>query len=165
MKNLQIKRDASPLERNLKMINLALLVVLLLYCGMSYMNLPGEIPIHFNAAGKADGWGSPLMIFLLPLIGWGLFGLMHLISQANPKNFNYPVKITEQNAQPQYNLARDLMQLITLVSILFFGYITWVMIKAAGGGEANLGWAFIILFVAALGGAIGWYLYQAKKLQ
>lgn len=54
-----------------------------------YPSLPPEIPIHFNAAGVADGWGarsnilllSAIMVVLVSGVSWG---------SRYPHGFNYP---------------------------------------------------------------------------
>ena len=42
------------------------MVAVLVYAAMSYSSLPDRIPIHWNAAGKIDGYGSKSIIFMYP---------------------------------------------------------------------------------------------------
>lgn len=37
--------------------------------------LPARIPVHFNAAGRADAWGDPGMLWWLLLVQLGMTGL------------------------------------------------------------------------------------------
>jgi len=40
---------------------------------LNYSNLPDTIPIHFNASGQADDFGSKGYILTLPIIGTVIF--------------------------------------------------------------------------------------------
>ncbi|MPY65900.1 DUF1648 domain-containing protein [Deinococcus sp. SDU3-2] len=53
----------------LPLLSLAALLILL-------PSLPEQVPLHFNAAGEADRFGSPLELLTLPLIGLGLTALL-----------------------------------------------------------------------------------------
>jgi uncharacterized membrane protein len=52
--------------------------------------LPNPSPIHWNAAGEVDGYGSPLVAALLtPAIGALLVGLAPLLPRLDPRGRNY----------------------------------------------------------------------------
>jgi uncharacterized protein DUF1648 len=44
-------------------------VAMWIMAARAYPVLPDRIPIHFNWAGRPDGWGHKRMIWLLPVIG------------------------------------------------------------------------------------------------
>ena len=51
-----------------KEIPLLLLVALpMIYLASIWGTLPDTVPIHFNAKGEADGWGSKTTLIWLPL--------------------------------------------------------------------------------------------------
>ncbi|MFH2028941.1 MAG: DUF1648 domain-containing protein [Nanoarchaeota archaeon] len=59
-----------------------LILILLMFVTSIYLypGIPDKIPIHWNAAGEIDGYGSKgLGLFLLPSIIAGVFGLFILI--------------------------------------------------------------------------------------
>lgn len=62
---------------------LALPVVLLLVMGDQ---LPARVPIHWNAQGEVDGYGSP---YWLPALNVGLYLLLLLVPKINPRKRNY----------------------------------------------------------------------------
>ena len=79
------------LKANWKRILLTSLVTLLpLFLGLLlYKRLPERVPIHFNAAGEADGWGEKAhAVFATPLFMLGLHLLCLLLTAADPKNRN-----------------------------------------------------------------------------
>ena len=100
----------TDLEKQLKWFNLVLLVAMIVYAITNYTSLPDEIPIHFNGRGDADDWGSKGMIFLLPGLCIFLFVMMNVIGNLKPSTYNFPVKLTEENARRQVELARQMMQ-------------------------------------------------------
>jgi uncharacterized membrane protein len=53
--------------------------------------LPERIPIHFDLAGRADGWGGRFEgVALMPLITLGVYLLLFFIPRIDPGRANYP---------------------------------------------------------------------------
>ena len=75
----------------------------------SYKNLPGTIPIHYNGAGQADGFGGKGNILALPSVATFLFIGLSILNKF-PRIFNYPVSITKDNALQQYTNATRIMR-------------------------------------------------------
>jgi len=53
-----------------------LIIAMLAFVGYSYNTLPESIPIHFNAKGEVDGYGSKKMIWMIPAIAMITFLLI-----------------------------------------------------------------------------------------
>lgn len=59
--------------------------------GWAWVQLPAgaQIPVHWNAAGEVDGYGSKFVgLLLLPLVSVGLVGLFALIPRIEPRRLN-----------------------------------------------------------------------------
>jgi len=86
---------------------------------VAYNLLPDNVPIHYGMNGKADNWGSKINIFVIPFISMVLiFGIS--ILNKFPHKFNYPVKVTDENAQKLYFKGTQAMRIIKVsVSFLF----------------------------------------------
>lgn len=55
-----------------------------------YPSLPERVPIHWNAAGEVDGYGSRLMgAFGLPTLNLGIYALLLFLPLIDPKRANY----------------------------------------------------------------------------
>ena len=109
---------------------------------INYFDLPEIIPIHFNGAGKADGFGNKTHIFILPIISTLLFiGLTTL--NKHPHMFNYPSQITKENAVDQYTNATRMMRVLKLVIVLLFGLIVFKTIQNVNGHADGLGTWFL----------------------
>lgn len=95
--------------------------------------MPNPTPIHWNAAGAVDGYGSPLLaVMLAPLIALAVVILMPLMPKLDPRHENYT------SFQGSYKL-------IMSVLVLFFALIHGIVIGA------GLGWPISIPRTMMLG--------------
>ena len=115
--NITVER--TELGRLLDWLSLAGVVLFVLYIIYQFGKLPDEVPTHFNHAGEADAWSGKGTLFILPAIAVGLYIMLTLLNRS-PHIFNYPVKITEQNAPMQYRLGQDLVSMLNFVIIYGF---------------------------------------------
>ncbi len=99
---------------------------------IGYFSLPDIIPTHFNAKGEIDNYGSKLTIFLLPAFSTIIFIFLSWINKY-PHIFNYPVKITEENAEAQYRLATRLIRILKLSILVSFILIFYIVIQSISG--------------------------------
>lgn len=116
-------------------------VLLILHCGfvsVHYRELPSSIPIHFDASGVADSYGSRAMLWLLPAINTLLVVLLTVVSRY-PHRMNYPVKLTPSNTQALYRLGASTMQALQLSVTLLFSLITWQSARVALGHIDGIG--------------------------
>lgn len=129
-----------------------------------YPELPARIPIHFNAAGEADGWGKRGMIWTLPLIALFTVGLVLSVPYFNQKYVNYPVKITEENQEKQYRLMNLFLNGMAIILFGIMWYISYVSVHMALG-QGALPMVYIWLFMGVLFGWMVWYMIRARKLK
>jgi uncharacterized membrane protein len=121
-----------------------------------WQRLPATIPTHFGFNGQPDAWGSKSTIFLLPAISIGMYLLLTIVSRF-PHIFNYPMKITQENAERQYRLAVSMMRWLKLELAWMFTYLTWSTILVALGKAHGLGSGFAIITLIAMFGTIAIY--------
>ena len=107
-----------------------------------YYELPETIAIHFNAAGKADGSGHKTTILGLPIISTIMFIGLTILNK-HPNVFDYPVRITEENALYQYRNASRMLRFIKLAVIIVFGVIVYRTIQYTNGDSDGLGAWFL----------------------
>ncbi len=115
----------------------AIFIGVFFYIFIVYGALPEEIPIHFDANGKADGWGAKNTIFIVPLIGFPLALLMNYLCRF-PHTFNYTKRITLENAEFEYRKAVDLMRQISLALAWIFAFITYTMVHSSTVGSSHI---------------------------
>jgi len=94
--------------------------------------LPERIPTHFDFWGRPDGLGPKSSLFYL--IGATLFGYVLLtVLNMFPHIFNYPVRITEENAPRQYAIAVSALRWLKLEIVWLIAYTEWAAIQTALG--------------------------------
>jgi len=87
----------------------------------TYSGLPDVIPTHYNGLGQADHFSGKSGIWMLPVIATAVYAGMTILNMF-PRVFNYPVKITEDNAFFQYRNMARMVRCLKLVLVLIFGY-------------------------------------------
>jgi uncharacterized membrane protein len=122
--------------------------------------LPDRIPIHFGFSGQPDAWGNKVMIWLLPAVAAIIFVLLAAVSRY-PHTFNYTVRITDENAERQYLLARSLLVWLKAEVCWLFAFIVRQQIVVALGYSQQfsmeLTWGMLFLIF----GTVGVYLLKA----
>jgi uncharacterized membrane protein len=93
----KIKLELTTTDKILEMLGWASILAVWVLILATYTNLPDTIPIHYNGAGQADGFGEKNYIFILPLAATALFVGMTILNKF-PHVFNYPINITPHNA-------------------------------------------------------------------
>ncbi len=135
-------------DKSVEAIAIVLLVTMWLAAIYGYIQAPDIVPIHFNGSGEPDGFGSKATIFLMPAIGSALYALITFINQY-PQIFNYPVTITDENRQRNYQYATRMLRILKLCLLLIFNYSVIEIYLASVHKTEGLGrWTlFIIIFL------------------
>jgi len=147
MSNTNTKSVFSSVIETLAAVGLLLHVLLILG---TWNLLPESIPVHFNFAGEADAWGDRsdlLWLFGLSLLVYA--GLTWL--GRYPHKFNYPWQITPNNAERQYNLAKNFLNVIKFETVWLFAVISLQMIGISFDLASGLGSFFVPLVITVTG--------------
>lgn len=107
-KRPKILLKKSKMERLFETLSLGCILTAVIYIASVWSSLPSTIPTHFNAAGNPDGWGGKGSIWFLPVLSTFLFILFLFLSRV-PHLHNYPMEITEENAEKMYRSSRKLL--------------------------------------------------------
>ena len=145
----KINMELTKADKILEIIGLILLIAVWCITIIYYTKLPEVIPIHFNGKGEADGFGGKINILILPIIATILFiGLTKL--NKYPHIFNYPTKITQENALEQYTKATRMIRILKLVIVVIFGLIAFQKIRFANDQTAGLGKWFLPMTIGLI---------------
>jgi uncharacterized membrane protein len=153
-----------PRSRAEEVVDWLTAIVLLTLFGIAlwyWPTLPARVPMHFNAAGKVDGWGPKSTVWLLPVAGVIMALLMTVVSRF-PHTFNYPCAITPENAERQYRMARLLLGIAKLSVVVIFCTLE-LMVCSAASGQNILGPWFLVGTVAGWFAIITAYLISALR--
>jgi hypothetical protein len=97
---------------------------------------------------------------MLPATGLFLYILMTIIEQF-PQIYNYPVQITEENAERQYRNAVRLIRVLKTVILIIFSFLSFKTIQTATGNSSGLGKAFLPAFLLITFGVIIFYIVRS----
>lgn len=129
-----------------------------------YQDLPEQIPMHFNASGTLDRIGSRSSIWILPILGAVLcIGIQRLIKY--PHLFNYPKKITPQNAEVNYRMAQRSLRMINLIVAGSIAYITLEIIFSSLGRSKGFSGEFLIIFSVLMLGTPLFFLLKMRRMK
>lgn len=112
-----------------------------------YPFLPETIPTHFGVRGQADAYGPSWTILPLAALWLAMQALLAVFSHY-PRVFNYPVPVTEENAQRLYREGERMLVWLALAQAPVFGGL---LIEIAAGGEASPGAGLAITAACLLG--------------
>ncbi len=154
--------EPSPLDKRLEDASLILLIVFWLVVIQQFLVLPDIIPTHFNAAGIPDDYNSKASLFLLPVIATALYILLTLINR-NPHQFNYPLKITPENARWQYTLATRLIRMIKIAIVLTMFLVLLLIVLSANGDTKGLEVWILPAVLTLIFAPIVYYFVQSRR--
>jgi uncharacterized membrane protein len=154
----QPKIDVKPSSRDRKLMFLGWLLVATngILVVAFYFDLPETIATHFNLKGEADGFGSKETIWLLPILNMVLYyGKTLLTTKVKPWHYNYPTKVTKQNAPKLYAGAINMMVWVNVsIAVLFLLITVHTILISKNVTAISLGWLIlpmvVILTVAPL---------------
>lgn len=114
-----------------------------------WSKLPQEVPVHYNALGEVDRWGSKLELLILPIIGAFLLLMMQALEKY-PEIHNYPKRLTEENAEQFYLNSRKMMNQLKNICLIVFSFITFESISIALEWGNGFGvWSLPLLIIGA----------------
>jgi len=152
----RIKIELTTTDKFVEIIGWCALLAIWVMTIMGYSKLPDVVPTHYNFAGEAGGFEEKGMIWSWAIIATILFVGMTIVNKY-PHIFNYPVKITEENALRQYTIATRLVRYMKLFVVLTFGFIVFTIIQNAN--ELNT-----LVLPVALGSTVLLLLYFIIKM-
>ncbi|HEX6693345.1 MAG TPA: DUF1648 domain-containing protein [Longimicrobiales bacterium] len=161
------------MSRFLTIFNVLLAVALVGLCALWYSGMPDRIPIHFDLAGRPDGWGSRASFIVLPLIGLLVAGSMAAIGRAavrNPGLMNIPGKATLLELAPEAQRealepVKVMMDLMATLILLLFHVVCASTYRASQGHDvSNLIGLPLYALIAAMLIAPVWMMIAMKRL-
>ena len=151
----------SPLESVLTLLAAAILIASFTVVGWYWPRLPASVPVHFNAAGKIDGYGSKLSLLAFPAIFTVMFVVLSALERV-PRIYNYPWRLTPENAARQYRLARTLIVVLKLLLTMVCLVAVVAVVSGALHGRAA-GTDLFPALLAAFGAVVVVYFIAAYR--
>jgi uncharacterized membrane protein len=120
--------------------------------------LPERIPTHFDISGQPNAWGPPGTLWVLPVVGLGLYLLMTALASIQFKRFNLPVRVTETNLPFIQEKTSEMVAWIKMEMLGLFVYIQGAILHGARTGEFRLSPAIVPVFMGIIFATVGVYL-------
>ena len=142
-----------PLDRVMNVLSLLLLAGVTVWLCLTWGEIPGQVPLHYNAAGQIDRWGGKGTLIVLAIIAWGMYGML-TAAERFPGAWNTDVKITEENRERVYALLGHLLS--TLKGILCAMFV-WIL-AAAARCQPLSAWFLPVVLGAVFGDLADWFI-------
>ena len=129
------------IERILAVLGIVILLAATIYVAIKFQGINEDIPIHFNAAGEPDGYGSKYSLLFPIILGWVIY-ISNLILLRLPKIWNVP-------AGWSYAPIKMMVVVLNVFVALTFA---WMIVASVRGQGLGLG--FIIVTLGGIFGTI-----------
>lgn len=136
----RVEVPMTALDWMLEAVALLLLVGLVVGAIVSYNVLPERIPVHFDINGTPDRWGSRSTVFMIPVIGFVVYGIMTGAGMLKPWYWNIPVAVTEENAFRLYRATAWMLRVVKIEAVAMIASILWLMYASAQHGQTRSVW-------------------------
>ena len=130
----KVALEKSALDYAIEYTTIGLVLFSLVYTIIYYGSLPSDIPMHFDHKGEMDSYGSKGSIWILNILSIVTVGGLYYLNRF-PHIFNYPQKITEENAKKHYQEVTLMMRLLNLGVALLFSILCFEIINIAIGSS------------------------------
>jgi uncharacterized membrane protein len=142
-----LRLPPSALERILLVVALAGVICCVVPLALSWSALPQIVPSHFDASGRPNAYGSKWWLLLLPTLAV-IITAGFAILMRYPHLFNYPVRVTPENALRLYRSGRLLLLWMSAALAWIFAFIEWQTLQVALGRAAGLPEWFLPVTIA-----------------
>lgn len=105
--------------RILTVITGLLLLAATIFVIVSWQNIPDTVPVHFNFAGEADGYGGKGALMGMMAAAWVMYIAITVLVKF-PNTWNLPVKVTAENKARLYSIARGMLEIVKTLTTLMF---------------------------------------------
>lgn len=130
-----------------EVVQLAIIAGMFITAAVRWGSAPAQIPIHWNAAGEVDGYGSKFVGLLLdPIVAVGIYLLLKYIPRIDP-------------ARRNYETFADTYLLVRVLVLLYLAFVFVVTVLSIGReesfptGDLIMGSVGVLLVI--LGAAMG----------
>jgi len=125
--------------------------------------VPAKIPTHFNSAGQPDGWGTPAMLWMMPVMATGVYLLMSLVARY-PSSFHFPGRVHPSARRGLEAVALRMISWLKAEVVFLFAWIQYQTIGFARGGRGTLSPLFLPVVLVVVFGTMVWHITAMRRL-
>lgn len=155
-------RKSTMSEKITELLILLIVIGMIVYTLLTFSKLPKTVPTHIGATGQVDGYGNKTTLLSMPIIGLVIYiGLSVL--QRFPNIFNYPIEVTENNAEALYSLGIKMIRSLKLFVVLIFATESFTFTRLASGKQFSAGIAIITFLIVLMTIMLIYYIVKMSK--
>ena len=143
---------------------ICLFVGILLYLAYMWPTLPDRIPIHYDLQEHADRWGSKWFILLLILLNVLIY-LGFTFIRKYPHKFNYPSRLTKENAENFYRNANLTISWVKLETVIYFSVLGKNFIDSAANKSDFMNVYGFLVWICALVITVVYFLVKRRRIK
>lgn len=121
----KLKIELSLTDKFLEVSGWVLLIILWAILILKYSGITETFKSHGHNTAMPENSENLFLDLILPVVGSMLYAGMTILNKF-PWNFNYPTKITTQNARRQYTIATKLIRYLKFMVALTFSTIVFL---------------------------------------
>ena len=149
-KKERIDIPKTVLEMMANIAGYSIFAVTLVLTVFTWDSLPERVPVHFNASGDADRYGTAFELLMLPLIGI-VVGITMEALERHPEIHNYPIRLSDSNRREFYLNSRKILNLTKNMVFIIFSIVILEMLSVAINGTSLIGgWMLPAILVLGL---------------
>jgi hypothetical protein len=156
--NLTMKLKYTKLQLVLEVIGLLFLGGMIVFIYTQWDQIPQQVPMHYNALGEIDSWGSKYQTLILPTISILLYIFMTVVSFF-PQIWNVPVQITDENKEAVYLSTKNLIIFMKVEILAMFFYLNYHTVTAQ-----PLSIIFLPIFMIIIFGTVIFFIVRTIRL-
>lgn len=162
-KKPRINVPLTPIDLWVERCSFFIFFLIWAYVLLNYNSIPETVPLHFDAQGNADNFGSKHNIWILMGIMTLLFIGIYILGKSARYLRNYTVTITEDNALKNYRFSARILRIVNLFDLLLFAYIVKTTMAINHEKTSQLGSWFLPLVLGSSGiFLVAIFIYAAK---
>ena len=146
MKNPKINPPFTPTDVIIEGLAAICLVYIIAQLIIEYPDLNQKVPTNFGGDGMPDSWGSKSALLIFPISAIVFYTGLTALNRF-PHLFNYPVTISEQNAEKQYQYAKTLISALKFTTIGLFIFIQNQTINIANEMTVGLNIQYLVVLI------------------
>ncbi len=153
-KQPKIVVEPTTTDRRLLVIGWSIVVLSALVLGYFYHSIPDTIATHFDHKSRADDFSHKSALWgIVVFNAISYLGLYLLATKVKPWNFNYPIRVSSENAPKVYALGIRMIVVLNLALAGLLSLLLFRMMYTAISGTQTLSW-FLPVFSTVLLGII-----------
>lgn len=164
MERPRIRINLKTIDYILEIIGFLGVIYLFILPAYYFDSLPDALPKHFNLEGHPDSYGGKGTVWILPIIALFLYLGMSVLNKF-PHLFNYPVRVTKDNAYRLYTYGTRLLRFVKATTIILMAYLNFQTIKIGLSESTHMRAEFIIVFLVLIFLPTGIMIFQMRKLK